>query len=88
MKEIDPKLALQVRVSKMLGLGFAFSLVPAGGVSSIIAVVIGIRARTLIKRAGGGVVGMRMAWWCIVVGALRLGLIIIFVAPAALQGVR
>jgi hypothetical protein len=88
MKETDPKLALQVRVSKMLGLGFAFSLVPAGGFGSLVAVVIGIRARAIIKRAGGGVAGLRMAWWCIVVGALRLALTFVFVAPAAFKGVR
>jgi hypothetical protein len=79
--ELDPKLALQVRVSKMLGLGFAFSLVPAGGVGSLIAVFIGIRARGVIKRAGGGVVGMRMAWWCIIVGLFRLSLTIALLVP-------
>ena len=70
MSPDDPKLALQVRVSKLLGCGFAFSLVVSGGVGSLIALVIGLRARSLIKRSGGELSGIRMAWWCIIVGAL------------------
>ena len=58
----DPKLALQVRVSKMLGYGFAFSLVWAAGVGSVIALVVGLRARKLIRQSGGEISGIRMAW--------------------------
>jgi hypothetical protein len=65
----DPKLALQVRVSKMLGYGFAFSQVWAAGVGSIIALIIGVRARRLIRQSNGEVSGIGMAWWCIIVGA-------------------
>jgi hypothetical protein len=68
----DPRLKLQLRVSKMLGYGFAFSLVWAGGVGSLLAVVIGLRARRLIRRADFEIAGMAMAWWCIAVGALGL----------------
>ncbi len=68
----DPRLALQVRVSKMLGYGFAFSVVWAGGVGSLLALIIGLRARGLIRRSGGEVSGMGMAWWCIAAGALGL----------------
>ena len=56
----------------MLGYGFAFSVVWAGGVGSLLALIIGLRARRLIKQSGGEVTGVRMAWWCIVVGALGL----------------
>jgi hypothetical protein len=66
----DPKLALQVRVSKMLGVGFDLSIVGTGGVSSLIALLIGLRARKIIKGSGGEISGMRMAWWCIIVGAV------------------
>lgn len=66
----DPKLALQVRVSKMLGYGFAFSLVVIGGVGSLIALVIGLRARGIIKRTGGELSGLRLAWWCIIAGGV------------------
>jgi hypothetical protein len=65
----DPKLALQVRVSKMLGLGFALSILGVGGIGSLAALVIGLLARRTISESGGGISGMRMAWWCIVVGA-------------------
>ena len=74
MSPDDPKLALQVRVSKLLGCGFAFSLVVSGGVGSLIALVIGLRARRIIKRSGGELAGIRMAWWCIIVGALGTAL--------------
>jgi hypothetical protein len=59
-----------MRVSRMLGCGFAFSLVVAGGVGSLVALVIGLRARGLIKKSDAELSGMRMAWWCIVVGGL------------------
>ena len=66
----DPRLALQVRVGRLLGCGFALSMVAAGGVGSLIALVIGLRARGIIKRSGGELTGIWMAWWCIVVGGL------------------
>ena len=68
----DPRLKLQLRVSKMLGYGFAFSLIWAGGVGSLLALIIGLRARGLIRRSDFEISGMAMAWWCIVVGALGL----------------
>jgi hypothetical protein len=70
--QITPQMALQLRVSKMLGYGFAFSMVWAGGVGSLIALIIGLRARKLIKQSDGEISGIRMAWWCIVVGTLGL----------------
>jgi len=66
----NPTLFLQMRVSRMLGCGFALSLVVAGGVGSLVALVIGLRARSIIKKSGGELSGMRLAWWCIVVGGL------------------
>ena len=54
----------------MLGCGFAFSLVASGGVGSLAALVIGLRARGLIKKSGGELAGLWMAWWCIIVGGL------------------
>jgi hypothetical protein len=63
-------LELQVNVSKMLALGFVLSIVGIGGIGSFIAAVLGWRARRIIKQSNGEVVGIRMAWWCIVVGGL------------------
>lgn len=68
--DISPQMARQIRVSKMLGCGFAFSIVWAGGVGSLIALIIGLRARKLIKQSSGEISGMKLAWWCIAVGAL------------------
>ena len=65
-----PALGSQLRVSRALGLGFALSLVWLGGVGSACAVVIGLWARHVIRASGGRVAGIRMAWWCIIVGAL------------------
>jgi hypothetical protein len=67
---ITPQMALQLRVSKMLGYGFAFSIVCAGVVGSLIALIIGLRARRLIRQSDVEISGIRMAWWCIVVGML------------------
>ena len=65
----DPTLFLQTRVSRMLGLGFALSLAWVGGVGSLVALFIGLRARRLIREGRGAVAGARMAWWCVVAGA-------------------
>jgi hypothetical protein len=54
----------------MLGVGFALSIVGVGGLGSIAALTIGLLARRIIKESGGGISGMRMARWCIVVGAV------------------
>jgi hypothetical protein len=70
LARVNPTLFLQMRVSRMLGFGFALSLAWTGGVGSLIALLIGLRARRLIREGGGAIAGMRMAWWCIVAGAL------------------
>jgi hypothetical protein len=70
--EMDAKLQQQVRVSKMLGVGFACSLLGAAGIASAVALIIGLRARSIIKESNNDIVGIRMAWWCIIVGALGL----------------
>ena len=59
-----------MRVGRMLGYGFALSLVVIGGAGSAAALVIGLRARGIIKRSGGELSGMRMAWWCIIAGGV------------------
>ena len=66
----EPELATQARVSKMLGSGFAFSLVGMHGVGSLLALVIGLRARKISTESSGSLSGIWMAWWCIVVGGV------------------
>lgn len=65
-----PALGSQLRVSRALGVGFALSLVWLGGVGSACALVTGLWARRFIRASGGRLAGIRVAWWCIVVGAL------------------
>jgi hypothetical protein len=60
----------QVRLSKMLAMGFALSLVGAGGLGSLAALLIGMKALTVINRSPVELVGKWMAWWRIIVGAL------------------
>ena len=65
-------LTLQVSVSKILSIGFVFSLVWVAGLGSLTAFILGLYARRLIKRSNGKVSGIWMAWWCIVVGAIGM----------------
>jgi hypothetical protein len=60
----------QVRLSKMLAMGFALSLVGAGGLGSLAALLIGLKALTVINRSPVELVGKWMAWWCVIIGAL------------------
>ncbi|MDT7604015.1 MAG: hypothetical protein QOF61_2012 [Acidobacteriota bacterium] len=68
---LAPALVEQIKVSVLLGYGFALSLVSLGGVGALVAFVIGWRARSRIKRSRGQLVGLRLAWWCIIVGGLE-----------------
>ncbi|MFL6285699.1 MAG: hypothetical protein ACJ74Q_21385 [Pyrinomonadaceae bacterium] len=65
-----PQMALQARVSRMLGIGFAFSIVWLSGLGSLIALIIGLRARRIIMQSEEQISGIRLAWWCIIVGGL------------------
>jgi asparagine N-glycosylation enzyme membrane subunit Stt3 len=67
-KNLSPELLAQVKLSVLLGYGFAFSLIGVGGLASLVAFVIGWQARGRIKRSHDKLVGMKLAWWCIVVG--------------------
>jgi hypothetical protein len=66
---MDAKLEEQVRVSKMLGVGFACSILGIGGIGSLIALVIGLRAKRIIQRWNGELNGINMAvvycCWCL-----------------------
>ena len=60
----------QIRVSKMLATGFVLSIVWIGGIGSLASVILGLRARRIIKQSKAEVVGIRLAWWCILEGTL------------------
>jgi hypothetical protein len=70
--QITPQKALQARVSRMLGIGFAFSIVWLSGVGSLIALIIGLRARRIIMQSEEEISGIRLAWWCIILGGLGI----------------
>ena len=65
-----PALVEQIRLSLLLGYGFAFSLFPLGGVGSLAAFIIGWRALRRINSSGGRLAGLILAWWCVIVGGL------------------
>jgi hypothetical protein len=68
--EFTPELKFQIRISKLLGTAFAFSITGIVGVGSLIAFVLGVKAWRLIRHSSGPVNGRLMAWWCIGVGGL------------------
>ena len=88
MAEAPPNLESQVRLSKLLGLGFVLSLITTGGLSSLAALIIGVRALRIIKRSRGEVVGKRMAWWCVVVGALGSATVLPYIILLFVRAVR
>ena len=51
-------------------MGFALSLVRVGGLGSLAALLIGLKALTVINRSPVEIVGKWMAWWRIIIGAL------------------
>jgi hypothetical protein len=67
---MNPALEVQVRTSKMLAFGFTLTLIPLYGIGSLIALVIGLKGRRVVKRANGELSGSVMAWWCIIAGAV------------------
>lgn len=77
-KIFAPELREQIRLSVLLGYGFALSLLGVGGLAPLAAFVIGLAARARIKRSGGRLVGTRVAWWCIIFGALCTALITVW----------
>ena len=68
---MDPILELQVKTSKMLALGFTLSIIWLLGAGSLIAFILGLKGRQIIKQSDGKIRGLKMAWWCILVGAVE-----------------
>ena len=65
---MSPELLAQIKLSVLLGYGFAFSLLGIGGLAPLIAFIIGWQARRRIKESHGKLSGAKLAWWCSVVG--------------------
>lgn len=60
----------QVKVSRMLGMGFVLSLTGLAGIGSLVALILGWKARRIIQASQGRISGLLMAWWCIIAGAV------------------
>ena len=56
----------------MLGFGFALSITGIGGIGSLVAFIIGLKAKRIIQQSNGRLTGIKMAWWCIITGALGM----------------
>jgi hypothetical protein len=54
----------------MLGLGFVLTIVPMVGIGSLAALLIGLKAKHMIQQSHNEIAGIRMAWWCIIAGAV------------------
>jgi hypothetical protein len=69
-ERLNSDLDRQVRVSRMLGLAFALSITGIGGLGSLFALMLGVKARRIIRKSDVPIAGGMMAWWCIFLGAL------------------
>jgi hypothetical protein len=76
----------QVRLSKMLAMGFALSLIGVGGLGSFAAVLIGLKALTVINRSPVEFVGKWMSWWRIIIGALGAIGMLLYILSLFLSG--
>jgi hypothetical protein len=65
------KLERQIRLSRMLSVGFVFTIWPAAWMTSCISVFIGVRAMIVISESMEPMAGRVLAWWCIIVGSLQ-----------------
>ncbi|MBC7798327.1 MAG: hypothetical protein H7Z37_15765 [Pyrinomonadaceae bacterium] len=71
-RQTPTNLELQIKVSKILSNGFVFSLVWLVGIGSLVAFVSGLKARRIIRRSNFKIHGLKIAWWCIIIGALGM----------------
>ncbi len=86
--ESTPQLLIQMRVSRLLGVGFACTMVSPGGINCIIALVIGLKARGIIKNSDYDIHGLKMAWWCIVVGMIGMMTMLPYTALLILKALK
>jgi len=65
------QLERQIKLSRMLSMGFVFTILPTACPFSCVSVFIGIRAMIIISESAEPMSGRVMAWWCIIVGSLE-----------------
>jgi len=82
---LPPELLSQIKVSVLLGYGFVLSLRPLGGLGALAALLIGWEARRRIRRSGGRLAGIKLAWWCIIFGGFWAVVAPLFIASQILR---
>jgi hypothetical protein len=71
---------VQRKVKSLLRIGIFFSIFWIAGIGSIISIVLGLKARNMIKRADN-INGMGGVYWCLIVGWLGVIIsLLIFIA--------
>ena len=77
---LTPQMERQIKLSRMLSLGFVFTIWPASLATSCVSFFIGVRAMVVISESMEPMAGRVMAWWCIIVGSLQnlVGLFYLF----------
>jgi len=73
----------QDQLDRNLRWGIIFSIVWLMGIGSLVAVVLGFKAKRAIKASNGSLIGIGRTWWCLIVG----GLGIFFWVPVVIIGV-
>jgi hypothetical protein len=66
----------QEHVKSLVKWGVVFSIVWLAGIGSLVALVLGSKARNIIKQSNTTIKGMGGVWWCLILGAF--GIIIWF----------
>jgi hypothetical protein len=77
----NTKEEVQRKVRSLLRIGIFFSIFWIAAIGSIISIVLGLKARNIIKRANMNISGMSGVYWCLIVGWLGLIMVLlIFIA--------
>ncbi len=72
---------VQRKVRSLLRIGIFFSIFWMAGIGSIISLVMGLKARNLIKQANNNINGIGGVYWCLIVGWLGLIMsLLVFIA--------
>ncbi len=64
----------QSQLDSILKWGIIFSLFWLAGIGSLVAVILGLKARKAIRASDGKLVGSGRVRWCLIVGGLGLAL--------------
>jgi hypothetical protein len=78
-----PREDVERKVRSLLRVGIFFSIFWIAGIGSIISIVLGLKAKKIIKQEDMNTTGMGGVYWCIIVGSFGFILsVLIFIAIA------